>query len=111
MHDITLFLECMCYSDEHVLRWDLITDPEWPGLYASVFLNQYRNVFKRVWVAVKYVLGYKCKYGHWDCFEMNPKDIGRMKALLDAYREAVDDSMEEDKQRMLEEMVVRHGDS
>jgi len=64
MRDETLFLECECHSDEHVLRWSLVADPKWPALYTSVFLCQYRNVFKRVWVAVKYVLGYKCRYGH-----------------------------------------------
>jgi len=79
----------MCYSDEHVLRWDLLDDLEYPELYASVFLNQYHNVFKRVWIAVKYIFGYKCRYGHWDCFLLNPQDIGRMTALLEAYREAV----------------------
>ena len=89
--DEPLFLECMCYSDEHVLRWDLLDDLEYPELYASVFLNQYRNIFKRMWVAVKYVLGYKCRYGHWDCFLLNPQDIGRMTALLDAYQEAIHD--------------------
>jgi len=87
-------LECECYSDEHVLKWDLVED----CMYASVFLNQYRNVIKRAWVAVKYVLGYKCRYGHWDCFLLNPQDIGRMTALLEAYGEAVKRSEEEDEQ-------------
>ena len=100
-----VFLECQCFSDEHVLKWSLDDDSDWPALYASVFLNQYRNVFKRIWVAVKYVFGYKCRYGHWDCFEMRAKDIGRMKALLDAYQEAWRSAMEEDKRRVLEGMV------
>jgi hypothetical protein len=47
-----------------------VYDPEDNELYTSVFLNQYQNVFKRVWIALKYVFGYRCKYGHWDCFIM-----------------------------------------
>jgi len=103
MLDQTLFLECACYSDEHTLRWDLLTGSDWAELYASIFLNQYRNIFKRIWVAVKYVFGYKCRYGHWDCFEMRPEDIGRMQALLEAYQKAWRDSVENDKRRVEEE--------
>ena len=82
---MTEFLECECHSYEHVMRWDLDDDSEWPDLYASIFLRNWRNIFKRIWVAIKYVLGYKCRYGHWDCFLLRPEDIGKMRALLDQY--------------------------
>lgn len=88
MLDGTEWMECECYSDEHVLRWDLDASLEYPDLYASVFLTQYRNVIKRIWVAIKYVLGYKCQYGHWDCFTMRPRDIGRMRQLLNRFEAA-----------------------
>jgi hypothetical protein len=48
-----------------------------------VYLNQYSNVFKRVWIAIKYVFGYRSKYGHWDCFIMQSGDGQRLRALLD----------------------------
>jgi hypothetical protein len=35
-----------------------------------------------MWVAIKYVFGYTCKYGHWDCFIMQPKDAQRLKDML-----------------------------
>lgn len=79
----TEFFECACYSDEHTLKFGY--DPEDNEMYTSVFLNQYHNVFKRIWVALKYVFGYKCKYGHWDCFIMRPEDAERMKGLLDKF--------------------------
>ena len=72
---------CACHSDEHTLKFGY--DPEDNELYTSVFLNHYQNVFKRVWIALKYVFGYKCKYGHWDCFIMRAEDGERLKSLLD----------------------------
>jgi hypothetical protein len=32
----------------------------------QIHLKNYRNVFKRIWVALKYIFGYKSKYGDWD---------------------------------------------
>ena len=82
------FFECSCHSNEHTLQF--ILDPgnkiEPPEMYASIFLNQYRNIFKRAWIAFKYVFGYKCKYGHWDCFLMKNKDATRMINLLKEYK-------------------------
>jgi hypothetical protein len=75
------YFECACHSPEHTLRfcWD-DKDNE---IYTEVFLNQYHNFFKRIWIALKYVFGYKCKYGQFDCFLMQPKDAQRLKSLLD----------------------------
>ena len=107
MLDQTLFLECMCYSDEHTLKWWLDADPDWPQVYVSVFLESYPNVFKRMWVAIRYVFGYKCRFGHWDSFMLRPEDIGRMQALLEAYQKAWHDSVENDKRRAAEENVAQ----
>jgi hypothetical protein len=82
MLDGTEFFECQCHSDEHVLRLTLSLDDEDPEIYASVFLRQYRSFFKRLVIAVRYLFGYKCKYGHWDCFLMKPGDAMRMQGML-----------------------------
>ena len=75
------FFECACYSDEHTLKFSY--DPEYNELYTSVYLNQYCNVLRRIWVALKYVLGYRSRYGHWDCFIMRAEDGERLKALAE----------------------------
>lgn len=82
---VTEFFECACFSDEHTLKFSY--DPDENELFTSVYLNQYRNVWKRIWVAVKYVFGYPSKYGHWDCFVMQPEDAERLKALLERFVE------------------------
>lgn len=76
----TQYFECSCFSPEHTLRFSY--DPEDNELHTHIFLNQYRNVFKRVWVAIRYVFGYKCRYGEWDCWILKPEDVHRLKALL-----------------------------
>jgi len=79
----THYFECQCYSDEHTLKF--LIDEEEKDLYVSIFLNQYRNIFKRIWVAIKYVFGYKCKYGHWDTWMLREEDFKRLQQLLKEY--------------------------
>ena len=76
----TEFFECECMSDEHTLKF--VYDKEDNALYTTIFLNQYRNIFKRLWIAIKYIFGYKSKYGHWDCFSLRSDDVKRLKSVL-----------------------------
>lgn len=75
------YFECACHSAEHTLRfsWDDSSN----CIYTEVFLHQYCNFFKRILVAVRYIFGYKCRYGHFDCFIMQPEDAARLKALTE----------------------------
>lgn len=83
----TEFLDCMCDSEAHVLRFKLDThDPDDVELYTSVFLNQYRGFFHRLWIAVKYLFGYKCRHGHWDCTVLKVEDANRLISLLHKYK-------------------------
>lgn len=81
------YFECHCRSPEHLLQfWMDEEDP--PMLYAHVFLGE-DPWWKRIWNAVKYVFGYKCRYGHFDEFLLNPKDCDRFIYLLQHYKKAV----------------------
>jgi hypothetical protein len=79
------FFGCSCYSHEHTLS--MLLDEEDGDLYTSIFLNQYMGFFKRVWIAIKYVFGYKCVYGHFDCFSMRSEDVDRFIDLLKRKKE------------------------
>jgi hypothetical protein len=96
MSDGSEFFECSCYSDEHTLRIMLDDDPDYPELYTSVFLNNYNTgflgFFKRVWIAIKYVFGYKSKYGHWDCFNLRRGDADRLIATVEKFKELCEKS-------------------
>jgi len=85
----TEYFDCICSSAEHTLRFCYFKpnkeskfrdDAE---LYAEVHLNQYRSFWTRVWVAIKYVFGYECQYGHWDVWTLDRKDCERLRDLVD----------------------------
>jgi len=75
------YFDCQCSSPEHTLRF--VYDPEYNELYTEIFLCQNRNIFQRIWVAIKYVFGFKCQYGHWDCWMLRQEDCSRLLLLVD----------------------------
>ena len=55
---------CDCHSLEHIVAFWY--DEEGNELYIYPKLTTYRNIFKRIWVAIKYVFGYTSRYGEFD---------------------------------------------
>ena len=84
----TYYFDCVCGSSEHTLRFILNEDEK--EMYTSIFLNQYRNIFKRIWVALKYILGYKCRYGHWDNWILDINDVHKLKQMSETLIETKD---------------------
>lgn len=78
------YFECACHSDEHTLKF--VYDPDENELYTSVFLNEDR-FFHRVWNGLKYIFGYKCKYGHWNCWLLRPEDVDRLLKLINKVKD------------------------
>ena len=82
------YFECQCSSPEHrlVLSIDDDLSEEWPPeLYTEVYLRTYGGFFKRVWTAFKYIFGWKCKHGHFDCFILKPEDVADLQLVIDEY--------------------------
>ena len=79
MLDGTHYFECHCGSSEHTLRF--VLDKEHKELYTDIYLNQWRPLWKRVWVGVKYIFGYKSKYGEWDCWTLRKEDAERLRDM------------------------------
>jgi len=79
--------DCSCASDEHTIVFRYFED-DYKEFYLSVYLNQYRRFYKRIWIAIKYIFGYKCKYGHWDCWTMKEDDCDRMISLLEKFKKS-----------------------
>lgn len=96
--DSELFL-CECGSAEHQIIFQTYdfsegmtpeTLTEWPveerqAFSITIFLNQYRGFFKRLWVAIKYLFGYKCRYGDFDTIMLGTEDAERMVKSLQGY--------------------------
>jgi len=80
----TEILLCQCHSSEHQIL--VHYDEEERELYLDVHLNPYHNFWQRIWRGLKYIFGYRCKYGHWDCFIFNEKDADKLQAMADALK-------------------------
>ena len=61
------FVRCACNSPEHqvILCYDP-GDTDFPEMYLEIHLTTTRSVLRRLWVALKYLFGYRCRYGEWD---------------------------------------------
>lgn len=80
------YFECWCRSPEHTLQFWMDEDNP-PVLYAHVLLCP-DPLWKRILNAIKYVLGYKCRYGHFDEFLLHPRDCDKFIELLNKYKMA-----------------------
>lgn len=107
-----LFL-CKCESAEHQVifkLYDWESDRDWSAadfpassiiapadpqdcaeLVMEVHLSNFRGFFGRVWHAIKYVLGYRCRYGDWDTMYVKYSDVDSMIKMLIQYKQKVDD--------------------
>lgn len=77
---IEKYISCSCGSSEHTLRF--ILNKEDGEIYTEVYLNQHRSFFKRAIIGIKYILGYKSRYGHWDCFSADREKILELKNFI-----------------------------
>ena len=82
------YFECQCTSPEHTLRFNY--DEENNEITTEIRLIQYHNIFKRIWISIKYIFGYKCKYGIWDCWIMKNEDCKGLKELLNKVQDGFD---------------------
>lgn len=81
------YFECSCHSPEHTLRIWFDDDEDYPCIYASVFLDS-DPWYDRIWKGLKYILGYKSRYGHFAEFLLRPEDADRMIRMLEALKKA-----------------------
>lgn len=100
MLDGTEHYVCQCGADEHTLRFTLDVDSGDPCIYTSIYLNDWRPWWKRAWIGIKYIFGYSCQYGHWDCWMMCYQDAERLRSMLDRYLEMKENT------RVTEEMEI-----
>ena len=49
----------------------------------QIHLVNYRNVFQRIWVGLRYICGYKTKYGHWDEMILDISHVQQLETTLE----------------------------
>ena len=72
---------CQCYNTEHQLIFSYF--PEEKGdVYVSVHLTPEYRIWKRIWIAIKYIFGYRSRYGHFDEFVFNKADVNKLQKVV-----------------------------
>ena len=81
IHDVIV---CACHNTEHSI---IITKNENKNydndVYLSIHLIPERNIFKRIKNAIKYIFGYRCKYGHFDEIVLNKEHYDKIQEIAD----------------------------
>lgn len=82
------FSLCECRNDEHTVHWRYdpnVYGSDWPFIdevYFSVFLNDYPGFWERVKRGIRYIFGYKCKYGQFDVFMLSKSEARKLVDFL-----------------------------
>lgn len=74
---------CKCANTEHQLIFSYFPDDN--EVYMSIYLVP-DNFWKRFINAVKYLFGYKSKYGAFDEFIFNNQDADKLQSVVDYLR-------------------------
>lgn len=74
---------CGCNNVEHQLLFRYFKNDKPQTVYMSVHLITEKNIFKRIYLAIKYIFGYKSKYGHFDEFIFKHKDKNKLQQICD----------------------------
>lgn len=73
---------CDCGSIEHQLViYKDTDDPE--EVIISIHLNSWTPIWKKIWVAIKYIFGYRSRYGHWDSMVITKRNYGPLKEAIE----------------------------
>lgn len=73
---------CACHSVEHQMVILYSTNDNYKEVYCSIHLKPERNIFKRIWRAVKYISGHRSIYGDFDEFIFKPEDAGKLQEVV-----------------------------
>jgi len=90
MLDGTRWFECRCGMEEHTLRFTMDLgkkglQDDGAAIYAEIHLTQWRRWWQRAWTGLKYIMGYRCRYGHFACWIMQDEDVERLRNMCDEF--------------------------
>jgi hypothetical protein len=72
---------CECNSTDHQMVFLYSDDDGFPMVYVHTHLNKL-PFWSRVKYGIKYIFGYKSRYGAFDEFIINPKDAKKIEDIL-----------------------------
>jgi len=80
--DVQELLTCKCGDVSHQLTIGYNLD-EHEEVYLSIHLVREYNIFKRLWIALKYVFGKRSIYGDFDEIVLSPLDAPKLQKVVD----------------------------
>ncbi len=84
--DMLEYFKCDCHSPQHHFTLNQLSFVRegWDDqVYIEIHMNQSEPWYKRIWFAIKYVFGYKSRYGNWDSITLAKKDVIRLRDACD----------------------------
>lgn len=82
-----VYFDCQCSDFNHVFRF--VLDENDGEMWLEMQMNMWLPWYKRIWVALLYVLGMKSGYhGHFDTTMLRERDYNRLHQLLERSVEA-----------------------
>lgn len=74
---------CRCDNTEHQLIFTYFDDDlDERFVYCSVHLVPQGNIWRRIKDGIKYIFGYKSKYGHFDEFIFKNEDVHKLEKIV-----------------------------
>lgn len=84
-YSTTLHVVCECTAPEHIVQFAQFEPEDGKPeecCFVSVQLSPYHPWYKRVRLAVRYVMGLREKCGHWDCTLMGRAEAEKLYVFL-----------------------------
>lgn len=74
---------CACSSTEHQIVFSSFDDKneDYRSVYCMIHLNKL-PFFKRLYNGIKYIFGYKCKYGDFEEFIIDKNNVCKLKEII-----------------------------
>lgn len=77
---------CSCDSDEHQINFRFFANSlDDNFIYCTISLKPEKNIFKRMWNAIKYIFGYKSKFGDFEEIILDENKIYEIKNIIQYY--------------------------
>lgn len=73
---------CSCENTEHQIVFSWFEDDDVANVYATIHLRK-KFFWTRLKYGIKYIFGYQSKYGAFDEFIFNSKDVSKLEKIVE----------------------------
>jgi len=83
--EVTEILICDCNSTDHQLVMYYDKDDEFghEEVFIHFHLSNHRSFWGRLKYGLKYIFGYKSRFGAWDELVLKPTDVNKLQRMVD----------------------------